>query len=90
MMPTLSGCLTRPRRTPSGALVSFVWSSVSSATSYQIDIGTTHDGTEDYTGDVGNVLTHSLWLSTGVHYARVRGAVSTGWAVWTDHQEVTV
>jgi hypothetical protein len=74
----------------SGAVVSFVWDAVVDATSYVLQVGTTHDGSDTYNSDVGNVLTYSLTLSTGTYYARVQSYVGATPGEWTAHQEVTV
>ena len=67
--------------------VAFVWDAVESATSYVLQVGTASGQSDRYDGDVGNVLTYSLDLTTGVYFSRV---VPQGAGETTAEQTVTV
>lgn len=65
----------------------FTWSSVSGATSYVLQVGSATGESGVFNQDVGNVLSHYLYLSSGTYYSRVvpQGAGST-----TDEQVTTI
>ena len=70
----------RPERRPSLVLGGsppsysrvFVWSSVASATSYTLQVGTSTSASNVYNSAVGNLLTATLPLAAGTYYSRVQ------------------
>lgn len=56
--------------------VPFSWDAVGSATSYQLEIGTTSGGSEYQVTNVGNVLTYTVNLPPGTYYSRVKAVVA--------------
>jgi len=61
--------------TPSGEAtwmeVVFTWTSVSGATDYTLQIGTSSGASDYFNQSVGNVLTYTLNMPPGTYYARV-------------------
>ena len=69
------------------AAVVFVWDAVVGATSYIVQIGTATGQSDVYNADVGNFLTTTRYLMTGIYFSRV---VPQGAGSPTAEQEFTV
>ena len=54
-----------------GQYVAFVWDDVTDATSYVFQVGTATGQSDVHNADVGNVLSHAVWLDPGTYYSRV-------------------
>lgn len=88
-----SGLRIRGWVAPAGGytVIACQWDAVENATSYVLQVGTTHDGDDVYGHDVGDAVTHTVYvLVDATYYVRVIPYIGAVAQTPTAHQEVTV